>query len=111
MAFEIKRGDRRPYFRVLLTQTDPGNPLNTVPVDLTSAAGVKFLLKQTSTLKVTAPAVFVDQAAGIVEYRWAAGDTDTPGTYNAEFEVDWGGEPQTFPASGYFTCIINDDLG
>jgi hypothetical protein len=53
----------------------------------------------------------INAATGIVEYRWATGDTDTANTYNAEVEVDWGaGVTQTFPSKGYFTIVINEDL-
>lgn len=99
MAFEIKRNDRRPYFRVQLTQ-------NNDPADLTTAiAG--------STVKLNRLAMtFVDRPTGIVQYAWAAGDTDTSGDYNIEVEVDRGGaEYETFPSTGYFTIKINDDLG
>jgi hypothetical protein len=104
MPFTIKRNDRRPRYRVNLTSDG-------VAVNLTTATGVKFLMKQGTTLKVDGAAVVVDPLTGLVEYVWAAGDTDTAGEYNVEFEVDWGGEKQTFPSVGYFTCTIETDLG
>lgn len=104
MPFTIKRNDRRPRYRVNLT-TDG------TPADLSAATSVKFLMKQGSTLKVSQPATIVDPLTGLVEYAWAAGDTDTPGEYNVEFEVSWGLETQTFPSVGYFTCTIESDLG
>jgi hypothetical protein len=106
MAFEIKKGDRRPRYRVQLTA-------NGTPVDLTGATGVRFLMKAgtTGTAKVDAAASVVDAATGIVEYAWALADTDTAGPFNVEFEVNWSGEKQTFPSSGYFTITINEDLG
>jgi hypothetical protein len=105
MAFEIKRNDRRPYWRVQLTQ-------NGDPADITGAAGVGFTMKQGGTLKVNkASMLVVDALTGVVEYHWADGDTDTSGTYNVEVEVDWGdGELQSFPSKGYFTVEISDDL-
>lgn len=106
MAFAIKKGDRRPRYRVQLTA-------NGSPVDLTGATAIRFLMKSgvTGALKIDGVATVVDAATGIIEYPWAAGDTDTSGTFNIEFEVNWAGEKQTFPSSGYFTCTINDDLG
>lgn len=108
MAFEIKRNDRRPYFRVQLTE-------NGDPADLTTAVAARFLMKSGSTLKVNRAAmVFVDKPTGIVEYHWADGDLDTTGSYTAEVEIDWGGSPaefQTFPSTGYFAITVNDDLG
>ena len=71
-------------------------------------------MKATSTLKVNRQVMdFIDMNAGIVEYAWAANDTDTTGEYNAEVEIDWGGSPteyQTFPSKGYFAISISDDL-
>lgn len=107
MAFEIKRNDLRPRFRVQLTQ-------NGTPADITGAAAVRFIMKATSTLKVNRQAMTViDAPTGVVEYAWHANDTDTTGEYNAEVEVDWGGTPteyQTFPSKGYFAISISDDL-
>lgn len=106
MAFEIKRNDRRPRWRVQLTA-------NGSPADITGAVAATFTMKQgASIVKVNKqPMTIIDAAAGIVEYTWAAGDTDTSGTYNVEVEVDWGGgEYQTFPSKGYFTITVNDDL-
>lgn len=106
MAFEIKRNDRRPRFRVQLTA-------NGSPVDLTGATAARFIMKSGSTMKVNrATMTFVDRAMGVVEYAWAAVDTDTSGPFNAEVEIDWGSsEFQTFPSSGFFAVIVNDDLG
>jgi hypothetical protein len=105
MAFEIKRNDLRPHWRVTLTS-------NGTPVDLTGAATAKFTMKEGTTVKVNKAAMtFIDQAGGVVEYDWTGTDTDTSGTYNVEVEVDWGaGEIQTFPSKGYFTITIEDDL-
>lgn len=113
MAYQIKRGDRRPYFRVQLLQTSPTDSRVLVPVSLVGATGVKFMMKTGTgqTLKVNSPGFIVDAINGIVEYRWGATDTDTSGTYNVEAEVDWAGEKQTFPSVGYFSVTISDDLG
>jgi hypothetical protein len=107
MAFEIKRNDRRPYFRVQLTE-------NGDPADLSTAVAARLIMKSGTTVKINKqPMTFIDKPTGIVQYAWADGDTDTTGTYNVEVEVDWGGAPaefQTFPSAGYFTVDITDDL-
>ena len=107
MPFEIKRNDKRPYWRVQLTQ-------NGAPADITGNFGVKFTMKLGSSApKINKQSMEVINAStGVVEYRWPnAGDTDTSGTFNAEVEVDWGGgATQTFPSKGYFTIPIEDDL-
>lgn len=106
-AFEIKRNDRRPHWRVQLTA-------NGDPVDLTAAVAARFTMKNGSTIKVNKQAMaFIDRPTGVVEYAWGATDTDTSSTYNVEVEVDWGGAPaelQSFPSTGYFTVTITDDL-
>lgn len=104
MPFTIKRNDRRPRYRVNLTADG-------APVDLTAATSVRFLMKEGTTLKVDGVATVVDALNGGVEYAWAVGDTDTAGEYQVEIEVSWGGETQTFPSDGYFTCSIQNDLG
>lgn len=114
MAYQIKRNDRRPYFRVQLKQTDPLSSTGAlIPADITGAVGVKFLMKGTAgALKVNTAGFIISPATGVVEYRWGATDTDTSGSFNMEVEIDWGGgEKQTFPSSGYFAVTIVDDLG
>ena len=105
MAFEIKRNDRRPYWRTTLTEN--GNAVN-----VTTATAVTFTMRTGTTIKINKEAmVLVDAAEGIVEYRWSAGSTDTAGSYNAEVEVDWGaGITQTFPSKGYNVITIYEDL-
>ena len=50
-------------------------------------------------------------ADGVVEYAWAAGDTDTAGTHLAEFQVTFpGGLPATYPNRGYLLVEITADL-
>ena len=107
MAYEIKKNDRRPRWRVQLTA-------NGLPVNITGNSGVKFTMAATA---VSAPKVnkasmtVIDALTGVVEYAWAAGDTDTAGQFLAEVEVDWGGsETQSFPSVGYFQIEITDDL-
>jgi hypothetical protein len=113
MAFEMKKHDQRPRYRIQLTQSDPNNATAQIPVDLTAATSAVFIMSSVAgVVKVNRGVMsFIDRVNGIVEYAWAAGDTDTSGTYNIEIEVLWGTEPQTFPSKGYFTATISDDLG
>lgn len=107
--FSIKAHDRLPSIRAqLMTETDE------VPVDLTAASGVRFVMTTAvgSISKVSAPAVVESPpTSGIVRYDWVAADTDTPGQYLAEWEVTWvGGKKQTFPTGSYHTISVLADL-
>lgn len=107
MAFIIKRNDRYPRIRRRLLT---GN----VPVDLTLALSVQFIMraKADNTVKINAAADIIDAVTGEVEYDWqGADDTDTAGDYEAEFEVKWGDGTQTFPSDEYIAITVKEDIG
>lgn len=101
----LKQHDRLPSVAVTLTD------LADAPADLTSST-VKFVMGVAGgTPKVTAAATIVAPTLGTVRYDWIAGDTDTPGTYSAEWQVTYAnGKAQTFPSDGYNTIAIIADL-
>ena len=103
---DIKQNDRLPALEITITKTD-----NT-PLDLTNATA-KFIMTDTSgKVKVNATANIKDPPTnGVVEYEWAAGDTDTPGDYRAEIEITYaGGQKITAPSAGYISIKIHDEL-
>jgi hypothetical protein len=105
----IKQGDRLPKLRATLQQGTPP-----AAIDLTTAVAVKFqmrLVSNPATVKGPGACTIVTAASGIVEYAWGASDTDTAGTWEAEFEIEWsGGLKETVPNDGYFTVTIVDDI-
>ena len=120
MAFEIKQGDRRPVFVVVL-KDDFGEPTEAV-VDLTNAghvSGTAFFNMRVAgggAVKINRGTASITNAAGgEVTYNWGAADTDTAGSYEAEVEIIWNdGKPETFPngptAGSYFEITITDDI-
>lgn len=105
----MRRGDRRPHFQVQIQIAGEG-------VDL-SGATVRFhMMDASGAVVVNAPAVILQVAGnvstyGIVEYRWASGDTANSGEFAAEWEVTFpDGTNQTFPTLVQDTVIISDDI-
>ncbi len=113
-TFQIKRNDRLPSLTATLKQGV--GTTSEAAIDLTTATSVKFIMKDAQTpggtAKVAAAAVVVTPASGTVKYNWAAGDTDTPGTFSCEWEITFPGPLlQTVPSSSYDTVKIDVDLG
>jgi len=79
-------------------------------VDLSTATSPKFYMRSahdpTAAAKVNATATIADGPAGVLSYSWSAGDTDTAGTYQAEFEVQIGGRKLTFPNGTQIMKVI-----
>jgi hypothetical protein len=110
--FKMKRGDQSPTIKYQLLD-DQGDP-----VDITGFQEVRFLMrpKTESTLTVDADTnsgvTVTDAANGVVQYEWASGDTDTPGSFEAEWEVTFsGGDKETFPNHDFIDIYITADLG
>ncbi|MGH2384532.1 MAG: BppU family phage baseplate upper protein [Candidatus Limnocylindria bacterium] len=83
-TFTFYQGNTRPFFAVQIRN----NRTNGV-VDLTGATVVFYFRHADGrAAKVSgATATVTDAVNGKVEYRWAAGDLDVPGIYDAEFRV------------------------
>lgn len=102
----IKQNDTSPSIQ---TQFLDGDGL---PVDITGNLGVSFHMRDAAgTVKIDTAATVVTAASGIVRYDWLAADTDTAGTFQAEFEVTYSdGKIETFPNASYIEVVITDDI-
>lgn len=103
---DMKQNDRLPVLEVTIRKTD-GTPL-----DLTNATA-KFIMvdSKTRTVKINESADVKDAANGVVEYAWAAGDTDTVGDYLGEVEITYpNGKIITAPSSGQISVKIHEEL-
>jgi hypothetical protein len=105
----MKAGDLEPA--VLVVLTSQGAPLN-----VSTATSVRFIMRApgASSAVIDAAATKVDDGTvakrGQVKYVWQSGETATPGTYHAWFEVEWSaGRSQTFPPIGSMTVYIEGD--
>ena len=106
MAFKIKTNDTSPKLTVDLEDASGS------VIDL-SGSTARFHMKKygATSLKVDNVADVTDEDNGRVEYTWSSGDTDEAGTYYGEIEITYGDDTvETFPNSGYFTIIIQEDL-
>jgi hypothetical protein len=106
MTFYIKQNDTVPSLRATLLNGNGG------VIDLISAT-VRFHMRAvgSNTSKVNAAAVVVTAASGIVQYNWIAADTNTIGSYQAEFQVTYAdGTIETFPSDSYIPVEIIDDI-
>lgn len=116
MAFEIKQGDRRPLFVVVL-KDDIGEPSESI-VNLTTAGTAVFNMRAADggAVKVSRGAATITNAAGgEVTYAWGTADTNTAGEFEAEVEIIWNdGKPETFPGGpaggSYWEVTITDDI-
>lgn len=106
MAFQIKQNDTSPAIRAALKDG------NNSAIDLTDAT-VRFHMKDLSgTVIVDAEASVISPAtSGIVQYDWSAADTDTAGSYYAEFEVTYANAKiETFPNNSNISVSIRPEL-
>lgn len=104
--FTIKEGDLSPALDVQLVDQ------NNDPIDLTNAS-VTFVMKEVrdDAPAVESAATIVDAATGDVKYEWSDGDTDDPGIYEAEFEVEYADlTTETVPSDGYVYVMIRKKL-
>lgn len=106
MAFYIKQNDTSPALQATLKDS------NDTAIDLSNAS-VKFHMRKVGavTPKIDANATISNADGGVVYYQWQTGDTDTIGSYEAEFEVTFtGGEIESFPNNRYIQIEITNAI-
>jgi len=108
---KIKQNDTRPYARATLYEDEDTFKV----LDVSDVTGIVFNMKNKAggTVKISGENADLtnDGTDGKVEYRWQAGDTDTIGTYDCEFEVTFtDGGVQTFPPDKYLTVEVVAEL-
>lgn len=102
--FFIKKGSRLPYYEAILRD-------HSGAIDLGGAL-TYFSMKNlsTSVVKISlAAAVLTSGVTGGVEYRWAVGDTDTPGEYGVEFRIEGAAGAFTVPL-GFEARVTVEDV-
>jgi hypothetical protein len=106
----IKRHDTYPALKATLEQTNEAGVKE--PIDLSTAVKVTLIMKSGATL-VEGVCTITNAKLGKVEYTFLAKDTEVAGTFNLEFEIDWGGgvKLETVPNEGYREIAIEPDLG
>lgn len=108
MAFDfaIKKGDTNPALKARLKDVNGRN------VDITGS-NVDFHMRPEgeNEKKIQAVATITNAQNGEVEYDWEVGDTDDPGRYEAEFQVNYSnGDVETFPNDGYIIIKIDPEV-
>lgn len=105
-TFYIKKGDRLPSLEVQLLDSTQ------LPIDVSNAV-VTFRMRAKGGTSLKASGACTQPNGGtdgVVRFAWGASDTDTAGTYNAEFSCNFSSSLQTVPSSGYVTIVVEDIL-
>ncbi len=106
MAFYIKQNDTSPALQATLKDS------NDAAIDLSNAV-VKFHMRKVGAItpKIDHTATISDADNGVVYYQWRNTDTDTIGSFEAEFEVTFvGGEIESFPNNRYIQIEITNAI-
>ena len=106
VQFTIKRGDSLPVFSVTM-QFANGSPIN-----LTDGSVFLHLGSLTNYDPFFSGAANItDAPGGGVEYRWSGNgaDTNTTGTFWAEFKATWTGSQLTLPSNHSLQLRVFED--
>lgn len=105
--YYIKTGDEEPSFDAFLTYAD-GTAIDVTGLTVT----FKYLLQGSTAAPTSKVAQIIDGAAGHVRHVWDAGETDVPGKYYAQWEIEVSpGRILTVPNRGFIEFLISIDIG
>lgn len=103
LKFVIKRGDTSPALKFALLPDSVSLAGATVRFQMRARGGATVIDQPAEVLTVFEPAV--------VAHRWAPGETDTPGRFEAEFRVAYlNGRTETFPNLGFIEVFVTEDV-
>ena len=106
-TFYIKEGDTSPAIEYALSPTDITLNGGSVVFNMKDRRGQVKVNRQAAI--ITDDGLLTDTPT--IQYNWTASDTDTAGTYYAEFEVTYADATvETFPNSGFITIKVEADI-
>lgn len=104
--YERKSGDSKPFEAILKE--------NRALLPMSGGETVRFNMRPKiagAGPTVNGVGTVVNAARALVRYTPAAPDVAIPGAYDVEWEITFpGGAVQTFPSSGFLTCLLYDDI-
>ena len=101
----FEKGDTKPPLKAQATDFDGD------PIDLSGAMLHFNMFDRSGEIVIDGGAVSLvtDGTDGKVQYSWQDGDTDTVGTYKAEFVAEYSDGILTIPNDGFIDVRINED--
>ena len=103
LKFTIKRGDTSPALRFALLPDSVSLAGATVRFQMRARGGPTVIDRRAEIQSLFEPAV--------VAHRWAPGETDQAGRFEAEFRVtNMDGTVETFPNLGFIEVFVTEDV-
>lgn len=103
LTYNVRQGDTATL-TTQLTDTR-GRALDLTDCDVRFAAR-----RRGGPERIEADAEVTEETRGLVALEWGAGDTDTAGLYDCEWEIDGPSGIQTVPVDGYALLVIREEL-
>jgi len=104
-AFVIKQNDLSRSIKFYLRASPASN--------FTGATAVFNMREKNGAVKISRGSATIasDTEGFYATYDWVSGDTDTPGNFEAEFEVTLAtAKPETYPNEGFIPVKITEEI-